>query len=340
MTNTVYKTLVSVVLALSVAVTPAQACSWAVFANQGAAVVARTMDWYCDDSAVVKGHGRGAAVKAAQTQNALEYKAKYATLQVHSFGDLTVTEAMNEKGLQGSSLYLEGSRLPDAKAGLPDVDPALFISYVVSNFATVQEVVDNMSRINLVSISFSLPREDGKSMDFTGPDFPLHFAFADAGGDKVIIELLKGEAKIYHGKEHNALTNEPPYEAHLGFDEFGPPPGGTIGTMDRRGRAKNYLRDMLDRDVASQERALAAMRGLQASVWAGTEELDRADNAVYPTIWSVLADQKAQKYYLSRYNTWCAEQYDFTMFDVTKPEVVTLEAANCPYPKMNIEGAK
>lgn len=342
MKNNYCTPILCAVLALSIIGSPAYACSWAAFANGKAALVARTMDWYCNDNAIMKGHGRNMPVKAADSPNALEYRSKYASLQVHSFDNGPVSEGMNEKGLQGSMLYLEGSRQPAALPARKDVCILNLVSYALDNFASVQELVDSLSRINIISPDFSLPGSDGKRLAYKKGELPLHFAFADASGDKVVIEFLKGELNIYHGKEHSAMTNEPAYEVHLAVEAFGLRPDGSIGTIDRWGRARAYLRDMHERGVADSGRALAAMRGLLASVWAGTEEIDRTENEVYPTIWGALADQNSKKYYVTRYNTWCWEQYDFSMFAIDKPEAVALQAKACPYAPMDLatDGAK
>lgn len=328
------KSFVVCMLCLSLLPSPALACSWAAFANGTAAVVGRTMDWYSSDGAVVKGHGRNVAVKAADTPDALEYTAKYASLQVHSFDSGIVIEGMNEKGLQASILFLDGSKLPASQPDRKDVAPTRFIDYVLSNFATVREVVDSLDTINIVPATMDIPGAEGQAIDYAPEDWPGHFAIADTGGDKAIIEFVKGEIKIYHGREHDAMTNEPDYEMQRAIEELGYQPNGSIATVDRRLRARSYLKDMYERGVKDPQRALIAMRGLVASVNAGTEQIDRQENEVYPTLWSVLADQTNKTYYLTRTDSWCSEIYDFSMFDSDKPVVVALSPADCPYPAL------
>lgn len=321
-------TMLSVLLACT---GTAFACSWAAYTAGAESIVARTMDWYEDDSAVVKGHGRNEAVKAADTPNALEYKAKYASIQVHSFSDIVI-EAMNEKGLQCSVLFLEGSELPAPSPDRKDVSVANYVSYVISNFATVREVTDNLPKINIAPASLhGIPAAGGAPLDYKPERAPFHFAIADAGGDRAIIEFLQGTIKLYHGPEYDAMTNEPNYEVHLYLDEAGYQPNGTILPVDRRSRAKQYLADMRARKTDGHKRTLLAMRGLLATVNAGTEQIDQIENEVYPTIWSALADQTNRAYYISRYDTWGTEFYDFSMFPNEKPEAVTLKpAANPP----------
>lgn len=308
----------------------AMACSWAAYNEGEAAIVGRTMDWYEPDSAVAKGHGRGVKVKAAETPNALEYTSKYASIQIHSFGDIVI-EAMNEKGLQCSILFLDGSELPYALPDRKDVNVANFPSYVVSNFATVQEVVDSLANINITPVSLSaIPGPGGAALDYKPENTPLHFAMVDATGDKAVIEFVEGRIKLYHGKDFDAMTNEPNYDVHLYLESCGYQPNGSNLPADRRARAKQFLVDMKLRGVKDQKRALFAMRGLVSSVWAGTEQVDQIENEVYPTIWAVLADQKAPSYYLWRYNAWDTQYYDFGAFEKDKPEVVVLKPATPP----------
>lgn len=310
----------------------APACTWAAFANGGAAVVARTVDWYCSDGAVVKGCGRNVKVKAAPTPNALEYTAKYASIQIHSFADGLVSDAMNEKGLQGAILYLDGSALPAVRSDRKDVDPYGFIAYAVSTCATVREVVDALDRINFIPMPNFLPGADGEQLADKPENWPYHYALADATGDRVIIEFAAGKMNVYHGADEDALTNEPTYDVHKAIEEFGYRPDPSIATIARRARARQYLKAMRERGVDSQPRALMAMRGLLASVFAGIEEVDPVDNETYPTQWWGLADQVDKRYYITRLESWCTEVYDFSMFDPGKAEVVTLTPAGCPHP--------
>ncbi len=313
------------------------ACSWASFAAGTAAVVARTVDWYSNDGAAAMGVGRGIKVKAADTPNALEYTTKYASIQLKCFGFLG-GEGMNEAGLQASMLFLDDSLLPPADPNRKDVKPLEFIPYALGNFATVQELVDSLPNINLLPSKLPLPNADGQPLRYREDKFPCHFAFSDLKGDRAIVEFVGGKLMLYHGKEYDAMTNEPDMVAQLTFEKFGLQPNGGIGTIDRRMRAKHYLRDMYERGVDSTPRALLAMRGLLATVWAGTEEIDRAAMEVYPTIWGCLADQVNKRYYLQRVFSMCTEIYDFSMFDTSQPEIVPLPAPGCRYPDIDSSG--
>lgn len=309
----------------------ALACTWAVYSGGTSSVVARTMDWYSDDGAVVEGHGRNVAVKAADTPNALEYKSKYASIQIRGGVSGLVSEAMNEKGLQCSLLFLDGSQLPVPSPQRRDVGIANFVSYIVSNFATVNEALAALPSINVYPAAFhSIQGSNGPRLDYETQNTPLHFAVADTGGDRAVIEFIDGAVKVYHGSQYDAMTNEPHYDVHLYLDSAGYQPNGTNLPVDRRARARMYLADMRARKVDGSPRTLLAMRGLLATVNAGTEQVDPVENEVYPTMWSVLADQENRAYYLSRYNTWNTEYYDFSMFPFEQAKVVKLKTTAKP----------
>ncbi|MDR1856208.1 MAG: linear amide C-N hydrolase [Desulfovibrio sp.] len=318
------------VLFLASGTSTAYTCSWGAYANGMTAIVARTMDsmgWYTNDNAIVKGHGRNIEEISAGTQNAYGYTSKYASIRIHSFYDI-VTDAMNEKGLQISALLFEGSLLPNPISRRKDVTILNFIPYVIANFATVDEVIASLDNINIIEGTLNVTSMDGKTVTREGKDVPLHFAMADTSGDKAIIEFINGEMKVYHGKEHNALTNEPSYDVHLALEATLYQPNATVNSIDRRARMKGYLRDMAERGVDDHKRALFGMRGLLARSFAGTEEIDRRDDRVYPTVWMALADQTERKYYVSRCDAWKWEVYNFTMFDSHRPEVRILKAAD------------
>lgn len=332
------RTLCAAAMLVSLLSVPAFACSWAAFFNGDAAVIARTVDWYSNDNAVIKGYGRGRVVRAADTANALEYTSKYASLQVHSFASQVVVDALNEKGLHGAILYLDESRLPASEPGRKDVNPNSFLPYAVSSFATVRELVDSLGGLNFLPALLDIPGSDGGDLDVDADKWPGHFAFADTTGDKAIIEFIKGEVVVYHGGEYDAVANDPRYEIIQSLQDLGYTATGSIQSPDRLFRAKDYLRDMHERDVKTTSRAILAMRGLLATLTSGSEMINRKENELYPTIWGAVVDQNAKRYYFSRIYSWCAEVYDFSMFDTGKPEVTPLKNPDCPLGEIDVTG--
>lgn len=332
---------------------PAAACSWALFTlpdpkpgeapgEATVAVVGRTMDWEYSDDAVVWGVKAGARLRTAEAQhNPLSYTAKYASIQITSFAPDLVSEAMNEKGLQGSALYLEGSKYPEYRENAHGMNPLWFIGYAVSMFDSVDQVVRCVREGGFNFLHVANPLVEGSQ---PSPYLPIHFAFADAKGGRAIIEFLDGEAAVHADWSDNALTNEPPYPVHKALELAKYRPNGSISTIDRRARANLHLRDMYKSGkVVDSPTAIMAMRGLLASVFAGMEEIDRSipesDPAktrehVYPTQWWTVIDLKNTTYYLTRIESWCAEVYDFSMVAAMEGQRDVLRPERCPFPNI------
>lgn len=321
---------VSAVLALSLC-RPAVACSWAVFTSPNTAVVGRTMDWTNrPDDAKVMGIGRGVTRKTAESGTPLEYVTRHASIQIESLG-VGISDALNEKGLQGSVLYLEGSRMPilDAKDARHDMDPYLFLGYAVSTCATVKEVVLSLGGFNF------LPREDPLvAGSEPSHELPLRYVFADAAGDNAVIEFIDGKVEYYLNSGALALANEPPYSVIRILEEMNYQPNGSISTIDRQARARLYLADMRERGVDETPRAIKAMRGLLATVFAGYSEIDPDWGETYHTQWWTVIDLKNPAYYLTRLESWCAEIYDFGLFPREGFMGVIKPSADCPYEKI------
>lgn len=341
-------------LAMVLACNSAFACSWAAFfaPKQGAAgdagaeaaiaVVGRTMDWGYSDNAVVRGVKAGTELYTAEARyNPMKYTAKYASIQITCFKPDLIGEALNEKGLQGSLLYLEGAKLPDYRENVPGVNPFWFLGYVVSVFDSVEEVVRYLREGEFNLLHLANPMAEGS---LPSPYLPFHYAFADASGGSAIVEFIDGELRIYDDPSDNALTNEPPYHIHKALDLAYYRPNGSIATFDRRARARLYLDDMhKSGKVVDAPTAIMAMRGLLASVFAGTEEIDRSipeadpgkvKENIYPTQWWTVIDLKEPTYYLTRIESWCAEIYDFAMVAAMERERGVLLPEECPNPKI------
>ena len=68
------------------------------------------------------------------------------------------------------------------------------------------------------------------------------------------------------------------------------------------------------------------MKAVANSTFAGYDQLDHSLETpdVFPTLWTVHTDRNQGEWVLDRYDTWTAETYNFTMFDVNKAESTTL----------------
>jgi choloylglycine hydrolase len=291
------------------------------------------MDWHGYDEAEVLGTGKGVETKYAATENAVSGVSQYATLKIKSFAQATssmgnslVAEAMNDQGLEARILYLgrEYTAFPEGSAGTPDVSSLQVPNWAVDNYATVEGVIDAIQNGKVDIIEDEVCNLPGKEGHCT--QAPVHYQFADKTGDKAVVEFVHGELKVYRGDNAAQLSNNPELAVHLEFDANGKKSDGSIHPIDRRLRAKEIITDMYVRNVTDSDQAKVAMRAVANSTFAGYEQLDYTlDNpATFPTLWTVHTDRNSGEWVLDRHDTWAAEKYDFTQFDNTISESVSL----------------
>lgn len=309
----------------------AQACSRAQYSDGEDSVVARTFDYITDDVAVY-GFPRGTKLVSSLSEKGFEYTAKYASIQMVSFGGTTITEGMNEKGLAASFLYLYGTSGPKGDPDKAELSFEKIVQWAVSNFATIDELIAGLEKVNVsLAISSDLLGVTAgtdlleKPADGETPNEPMHAMFTDAKGDNLILEAYDGKLNFYHGKEHDVLTNDPNYQTQLYLlHGMQYKPYNTIASHDRFASLKQYLENMKTRKVKGKENIIWNMRGIISKVHAGMDELDPTTGTIFPTLWSVVVDQTDKVYYLEKYDKWAAEIYDFESFDLDAKEIVPL----------------
>ena len=260
--------LVYLVFALSVAVGiaiphSAVACTRILWNTSGGIIaVGRTMDWaesteprlYVFPRGITRNGGRlGANLVVAE--NPAKWTSKYGSVIVSAYG-LGSVDGVNEKGLGIHLLFLTatdfGARDP-AKAG---VHAGLWGQYLLDNAATVEEALRLMKGIQPVMV------------EHAGFKTSLHLAMEDATGDSAIIEYVGGRPKIYHGREHRVMTNDPPYDQQLmelkkwdfkNATRETPLPGN-VNPIDRFVRANYFLQTL--RKPRGEREAIATMFSL------------------------------------------------------------------------------
>ena len=121
-------------------------------------------------------------------------------------------DGMNEAGLTARTLfYVDGDPnetvAPNSKK--KELDEDHWVSFVLDNFKTVADAVDAIrNQVHVVSVT-------GKKGSGFSYATPKHLAMADATGDSAIVEIQKGEVKIFHGPQYRILTNPPSYQKEL-----------------------------------------------------------------------------------------------------------------------------
>lgn len=115
-------------------------------------------------------------------------------------------DGLNEKGLSICSLYFSeyAAYAPSTEAGKINLAPHEFVSWVLGNIASIDELKEAMDTINIVAVK----------NDLLGIVVPLHWIIADQTGHSIIIEITKAGLGIYDN-EARVMTNSPEYPWHL-----------------------------------------------------------------------------------------------------------------------------
>lgn len=200
-------------LLLSTAVvlpTPAQACTgFFVQSKDGGVAYARSLEFAADLKSKVAIVPRGVKYVAQMPDGSggLEWTTKYGILGMNVFGKPLFLDGFNEKGLVAGMFYFpnfaEFAAYDKSKAK-QSLAPAEFATWLLSNFATVEEVKQHVKKVRIVPTV----------LEGLGIAPPLHTLVVDASGKAIVIEPINGEL-IVHDNPVNTMTNAPTFDWHL-----------------------------------------------------------------------------------------------------------------------------
>lgn len=269
------------------------ACSRALyFGKEGQIVTGRTMDWLEDMHTNLWVFPRGMSRDGGAGEKSLKWTSRYGSV-IASIYEAGTADGMNEKGLVANLLFLVESDYPGAATdSRPLMSIAAWTQYVLDNFATVDESVQEMRKEAFCPVSVVSPN---------GVEGKIHMSISDPSGDSAIFEYLKGKLVIHHGREFQVMTNSPTYDQQLALDEYWKQIGGTVmlpGTnraSDRFVRASFYINATLQ--TANPHEAVASVFSVMrnVSVPRGISTPDQPN--ISSTIWRTVADQKNLVYF-------------------------------------------
>ncbi|MBM3497253.1 MAG: linear amide C-N hydrolase [Armatimonadetes bacterium] len=164
-------------------------------------VSARTMDWRASMLSRVVIRPRGIERRASDCppdSEPLQWTARYGSVTVRSFIDVSTSEGLNERGLSAALLWLSDSRYAQP-AGKPVVTPMQWGQFFLDTCATVDEAVEKAKEFDVVPLQIPLW---GSITD--------HLVLRDATGDSAVLEWLDRRLVVHHPLPIPAVANEPP----------------------------------------------------------------------------------------------------------------------------------
>lgn len=170
---------------------------------------------------------------------------------------------------------------------------SLWAQYVLDNFASVSEAVEELRKESFAIVSDFIPGTD----KFT----TVHLSISDATGDNAILEYIQGKLVIHHHPSYTVMTNDPPFEQQLAITKYWENiPGktflpGSVTAADRFVRASFFINSIPQTDVTRVAVAGVFSVIRNVSVPYGFE-IEGYPN-LSTTRWRSVADQKQLVYY-------------------------------------------
>lgn len=270
----------------------AEACTRAVYiGTDNMVVTGRTMDWKEDIMSNIYVFPRGVARAGYNKGETVKWTSKYGSVIATGY-DIGTCDGMNEKGLVASLLFLPESVYDRPNDNRPVMGISIWTQYVLDNFATVHEAVEELKKETF--------RIDAPRMP-NGSASTLHMAITDEKGNTAVLEYLDGTLSIHEGKEFQVMTNSPRYDYQLAINDYWKEVGGlqmlpgTNRSSDRFVRASFYINAIPKTSDAQTAVAsvLSVMRNV--SVPFGITTPDKP--YISSTRWRSVADQKNKVYY-------------------------------------------
>ena len=318
------KSVILSAVAAVCATTAAMPCSRVVLHSDSLTVVGRTLDWRTPIPTILYVYPQGLKKQGMPEGNTYHWTAKYGSVIAVSY-DGGVTEGMNERGLVMNALFCKGSVYPTSNDGkIPALSLAVFVSYFLDNFATVDEVKNWLDN-NKFAIY-------GASFD-QGTTAALHWAVTDTTGKTLIMEFQNGNLDVYVSDQYTALTNDPPFNQMLAINDYWKQVGGqnmlpgTVRSPDRFVRASFFIGHVPTN--VSHKQAVAEVLSVLANVSVPLGyELPDAPN-LSSTQWKSVADAGNRVYYFGFTNQFSVFNIDLAALNLkTGAPVLRLDTVN------------
>lgn len=306
-------------------VSPAFSCTRLVYQGpNGLIITARSMDWKDEIPGNLWIFPRGLQRHGMVGPNSVQWKSKFGSVITSSF-DISSTDGMNEKGLVANMLWLAESKYPAFTGKEKGLSIAAWAQYVLDNYATVKDAVEDLRKEAFVIVSANIPGSDR----FT----TVHLSISDASGDNAIFEYIEGKLVIHHDRAYNVMTNSPIFDQQLALNEYWKQIGGTVmlpGTnraSDRFARASFYVKAIPQTD--NTRVAIASVFSVIRNCSVPYGISSPTEPNISSTRWRTVSDQKNLVYYFENALVPNAFWVELKMIDFSeKASVKKLSTAN------------
>ncbi|QBQ42859.1 linear amide C-N hydrolase [Sphingobacterium psychroaquaticum] len=291
------------------------ACTRVVYKGpNGNIITARSMDWKDEIAANIWVFPKGIERSGEVGPQSIKWKSKYGSV-IASAWDIATTDGMNERGLVANVLWLVESTYPkfDPNGNRKGLSISAWAQYVLDNYATVEEAVNDLRKESFAVVSDYVPG----TTKFT----TLHLSISDASGDNAIMEYINGKLIIHHSPSYTVMTNSPVFEEQLALNNYWKGIPGTVmlpGTnraADRFVRASYYINAIPQTEdtrvaVAS---VFSVIRNCSVPFGISSE----TEPNISSTRWRSVADQKNKVYYFETVLTPNTFWVDLEKFDLS-----------------------
>jgi choloylglycine hydrolase len=338
------------VLLLGVAAQAAQACTGIrIVAEDGTVVRGRTMEFAIDihSDVIMVPRGYARVGTTPDGKEGLKWKAKYASLGANGVGLPYLFDGLNEKGLAVGTFYFPGTaaympyQASDAGKTIAEWQVG---SWMLENFATVDEVRENIGKIVVPSVVFPA----------WGFAPPAHYVVYDASGKSIVVEYTGGKLHVYDDPL-GVITNSPAFDwqmtnlsNYVNFSMTNVPPVklGPV-TLEPFGQGSGMLGIPGDftppsrfvRAVAFSHSVFPSKTGDDAVLEtfhilnqfdipkgaAREHQKDEHGNILADyTIWTDATDLKAKRFYFRTYENSRIRMVDLTRMNLDGTDIVTI----------------
>ena len=201
---------VACTLLFAVQTSAASACTGVTLkAGDGAVVFGRTLEWGSFDlMSRLEIVPRGLAYKTHMPDGkaGLSWTGKYGAVGIDAVGKDMIIEGMNEKGLDVGLFYhpdFAKYEAYDPEKAAESLGPTDLGQYLLTNFATVDEVRAAIDKIRVVAVV-------EPALGFAPP---VHFIVTEPSGKAIVIEYAKGQLQVFDAPL-GVITNAPTYDWH------------------------------------------------------------------------------------------------------------------------------